>query len=335
MSQPDTTTTNSNSHNVADMTAEEQALLDEAAAADKPLEEGTAAADKLAAEQAAAAGASPPPAAEAPAPAPEAAAATAAPAASTEAAVVAADQPAAAAAVPSPTPPPANALPLPQYRGTDRDFATELSAIDQEKLTLKAQYKKGDIDDDKYEDEFDAINERRNAVLIAQSEDRLRADLAQQNADHSWATLQRQWLQVPANAAIANSPLMFRAWESAMQIVVDRAAAEGKTLQDWAIFEGARGELVAEGLLQVAAAAPAATAAPAAGEKPAPRAAPFAEVPTTLSVAPQGADAGSGLTADNLFGADIEDLEERMSRMPEDQRDRLLKQVPGHLAADS
>lgn len=220
---------------------------------------------------------------------------------------------------------------VPTYAAdSERDFATEISGINKQLVDLKAQYKGGQVDDEAYETQYEALRDQRAAVERAQDRAQLQADLSQQNADQAWAYLQRQFLSDPANAPIANNPLLFAAWEQGMQQVANQAAQEGRQLTDWDLLVGAREQLVAAGMLgaQAPAAAPAAAVPP---PKP-DRTPPLAQVPVTLSAVPAAADPTSRAAADSAAEKGIEDLEEMLAGKSESERDRLLRDVPGAFA---
>ncbi len=276
--------------------------------------------------------------------APAAAAATAAPAAEASAAPAAApadgaaqpDAAAAAAVAAAPAaaePPPATPF-VPTYAADERDYGKEIGDINGKLQALKERYKAGDVEDEAYEQQYEDLRDERSRVERAQDIAALQQQLSQQNADQSWAYLQRQFLSRPENAAIAASPIRFAAWEQAMQSVVNDAAAAGRQLTDWDILAGARDLLVTEGLLQASAAA---TAPPVAQAPAKPdRSAPLGDVPATLSTVPAAADPTSRSTADAAAGMDnIEDIESFLAGKSESERDRILRDVPGSFVADN
>lgn len=316
---PDPTNTNVGTlqANEPDLQPEEIAAL----AGDPPLVEGVAAAvtDPAAAvvDPAAAVAPGADPAA--------AAAAEAVPAVATAAAVEEVPTPVAA---PQPSGPIA-----PTYTPSARDFTAELAAVDKERNELKDAYKAGTVDDDKYEAEFERLNETRADLRLEIRSEQLKAELSQQNQDHSWAYLQTQWLARPENAALNGNPLLFSAWESAMQMAVNEAAQQGKALGDWDLMEAGRAKLAAANMLgaaaPVAAPVPGAPTAANPGPKPADAKAPFSAVPATLSGVPAAADPGARTTVDDLHSVGIEDLEDRFATYSDAQREALLRQVPG------
>lgn len=267
-----------------------------------------------------------------------AAAAGAAPTDGTAAAADPAAAAAAAAANPEPAgvqpPPTAAAAPahfVPTYTPESRDFNTEISGINQQLVELKAKYKAGDVEDDQYEDLYEPLRDQRSVLERAQDRAEITAQLNQQNSDQSWAYLQRQFLSDPQNAVIAASPLLFSAWATAMEVVVNDAAVANVQLTDWDVLTKAREELVKVGMLGVAAAAnqPAAPVP----DKPN-RAAPIHQVPQTLSSVPAAADPSSRATVDAAAEQNIEDLEAYLASKPEAERDRILKDLPGQFADD-
>lgn len=331
MQQPDNSGQQSLAANELEMTEGERAALasaDGAAPGDAAAATGTT-------EAPAAATATATPAAEgsaAPAAAPPADGATQPDAAATAAAAVAAEgaPPAAPAAS---EPPPATPF-VPTYAADERDYAKEVSDINGKLQALKDKYKAGDVEDEAYEQQYEDLRDERSRVERAQDMASLQQQMNQQNADQSWAYLQRQFLSRPENAGIAASPMRFAAWEQAMQAVVNTAATEGRQLTDWDILAGARDLLVNEGLLQASASA---TAPPVPQAPPKPdRSAPLGDVPATLSTVPAAADPTSRSTADAAAGMDnIEDIESFLAGKSESERDRILRDVPGAFVADN
>lgn len=243
-------------------------------------------------------------------------------------------EPAAAAAAAAPEQPIAPFVPT--YATDERDFKAEIGGVNQKLQELKAQYKKGDLEDEIYEQQYEELRDERGRIERAQDMAAMQAQLNQQSADQSWAYLQRQFLSRPENAAIASSPMRFAAWEQAMQNVVTDAHAAGRQLTDWDILAGARDMLVSEGLMP-ASVGGAATAPPVAPPPPKPdRTAPLAQVPATLSTVPAAADPGSRSTTDAAAAMDsIEDVESFLAGKSEAERDRILREVPGSFLADS
>ncbi len=331
MQQPDNAGQHSLAANELEMTEGERAALasaDGAAPGDAAAATGTP-------DVPAAAAATTTPAAEgsaAPAAAAPADGAAQPDAAATAAAAVAAEGATPAAPAAS-EPPPATPF-VPTYAADERDYGKEIGAINGRLQALKEKYKAGDVEDEAYEQQYEDLRDERSRVERAQDIAALQQQLSQQNADQSWAYLQRQFLSRPENAAIAASPIRFAAWEQAMQSVVNDAAASGRQLTDWDILAGARDLLVTEGLLQASAAA---TAPPVAQAPAKPdRSAPLADVPATLSTVPAAADPTSRSTADAAAGMDnIEDIESFLAGKSESERDRILRDVPGSFVADN
>ena len=255
------------------------------------------------------------------------------PDAAAAAAVAAAAEGPASAPPAASEPPPATPF-VPTYAADERDYGKEIGEINGKLQALKEKYKAGDVEDEVYEQQYEDLRDERSRVERAQDIATLQQQLSQQNADQSWAYLQRQFLSRPENAAIAASPMRFAAWEQAMQSVVNEAAAAGRQLTDWDILAGARDLLVTEGLLQASAAA---TAPPVAQAPAKPdRSAPLGDVPATLSTVPAAADPTSRSTADAAAGMDnIEDIESFLAGKSESERDRILRDVPGSFVADN
>lgn len=331
MQQPDNAGQQSLAANELEMTEGERAALasaDGATAGDAAAAPGTPDAAAAATATATPAGdGSAAPAAAAPADG------AAQPDAAAAAAAAAAAEGATPAAPAASEPPPATPF-VPTYAADERDYGKEISEINGKLQALKEKYKAGDVEDEVYEQQYEDLRDERSRVERAQDIATLQQQLSQQNADQSWAYLQRQFLSRPENAAIAASPIRFAAWEQAMQSVVNGAAAAGRQLTDWDILAGARDLLVTEGLLQASAAA---TAPPVAQAPAKPdRSAPLGDVPATLSTVPAAADPTSRSTADAAAGMDnIEDIESFLAGKSESERDRILRDVPGSFVADN
>ncbi|MEQ3438203.1 Scaffolding protein [Stenotrophomonas maltophilia] len=331
MQQPDNAGQQSLAANELEMTEGERAALasaDGATAGDAAAAPGTPDAAAAATATATPAGdGSAAPAAAAPADG------SAQPDAAAAAAAAAAAEGATPAAPAASEPPPATPF-VPTYAADERDYGKEISEINGKLQALKEKYKAGDVEDEVYEQQYEDLRDERSRVERAQDIATLQQQLSQQNADQSWAYLQRQFLSRPENAAIAASPIRFAAWEQAMQSVVNDAAASGRQLTDWDILAGARDLLVTEGLLQASAAA---TAPPVAQAPAKPdRSAPLGDVPATLSTVPAAADPTSRSTADAAAGMDnIEDIESFLAGKSESERDRILRDVPGSFVADN
>ncbi|WP_336357340.1 hypothetical protein [Stenotrophomonas muris] len=331
MQQPDNAGQQSLAANELEMTEGERAALASADGATA----GAAAAAPGTPDAAAAAAATATPAGDGSA-APAAAApadGAAQPDAAAAAATAAAAEGATPAAPAASEPPPATPF-VPTYAADERDYGKEISEINGKLQALKEKYKAGDVEDEVYEQQYEDLRDERSRVERAQDIATLQQQLSQQNADQSWAYLQRQFLSRPENAAIAASPIRFAAWEQAMQSVVNDAAAAGRQLTDWDILAGARDLLVTEGLLQASAAATAPPVAPAPAKPD--RSAPLGDVPATLSTVPAAADPTSRSTADAAAGMDnIEDIESFLAGKSESERDRILRDVPGSFVADN
>lgn len=330
MQQPDNAGQQSLAANELEMTEGERAALasaDGAAPGDAAAATGTAETPAAAAAPATATPASDGAASPA-------AAATPAEGVAQPAAAAAAAVEGAAPAVPAVSEPPPATPFVPTYAADERDYGKEIGDINGKLQALKEKYKAGDVEDEAYEQQYEDLRDERSRVERAQDMATLQQQMSQQNADQSWAYLQRQFLSRPENAAIAASPMRFAAWEQAMQSVVNEAAAAGRQLTDWDILAGARDLLVTEGLLQASAAA---TAPPVAQAPAKPdRSAPLAEVPATLSTVPTAADPTSRSTADAAAGMDnIEDIESFLAGKSESERDRILRDVPGSFVADN
>lgn len=334
MQQPDNAGQQSLAANELEMTEGERAALasaDGAVAGDAPAATGTTEAPAAASSTATPAvdGSAAPAAA---APADSAAQPDAATAAAAAAAAAAAEG--ATPAAPAASEPPPSAPFVPTYAADERDYDKEIGNINGKLQALKEKYKAGDVEDEAYEEQYESLRDERSRIERAQDMATLQQQMSQQNADQSWAYLQRQFLSRPENAAIAASPMRFAAWEQAMQSVVNDAAAAGRQLTDWDILAGARDLLVTEGLLQASAAA---TAPPVAQAPAKPdRSAPLGDVPATLSTVPAAADPTSRSTADAAAGMDnIEDIESFLAGKSESERDRILRDVPGSFVADN
>lgn len=259
-----------------------------------------------------------------------------APAAADPAPPVAHPEPAPAAATePVVAAPPAPFVP--QYTADAKDFAGEIAATNQALLDLKQRYKSGEegLTEEVYETQFDLLQQQRVDLTLAKGQAELTASLNQQNADQQWQYLQRQFLSGADNVGIATNPMLFAAWESGMQLVVNEAAAEGRQLTDWDMMVGARQKLVEAGMLTGATAAPAAPAPAATPPAKPDRSPPMQDVPATLSGVPAAADPGTRTTAENLADNNIEDVEDWLAGKSEAERDRILSAVPGAVVQGS
>ncbi|MGH8079069.1 MAG: hypothetical protein ACREP7_00750, partial [Lysobacter sp.] len=247
----------------------------------------------------------------------------------------------AASVVAEPVLPPAPSPFVPQIVHEKRDFAKELADNQAAKLALKEKYKSDGLDDDEYEAQFDQLQEAKVGIQTAQALAIQAQQMNEQLADQSWEYVQRQFFAAPENASIQTNRLLFGAWQEAMQQVVNEAALANRQITDWELMHGARRMLADAGMLTPAtsAAAPApavpGAAAPAPTTPPAPnRNPPLQNVPPTLAFAPSAASPGQAATADELAGLSIEDLEERLARSTEDDRDKILKAAPGMFASN-
>lgn len=248
----------------------------------------------------------------------------------------AAPDPAAAAAAADPTPvadaaaAPAQPGPapfVPTYTAVARDFDAEVAKVKVALKELKALHGAGTVEDDAYDEQFEALQDSKTALLIAQSNAATRAELNQQNADQSWSYLQDQFFADAANAPLRANSILFAAWEASMQEVVNDAARAGRQLTDWQLMHEARQKLAEQGIFG----ATAATAAAAATPQPKPdRTPPLGTVPVTLASAPAAAAPGTQSTAEALAETgDIEDIEALLAGKSEAERDQILRGTPG------
>ena len=126
-------------------------------------------------------------------------------------------------------------------------LAQEIAEVQAAKVALREKHRAGEIDDDVYDTEFDALQDRKSALVTGQALAEQRAELNTAFADQSWAYVQRQFLASPDNAALLQKPLLFSTWEAAMQTVVNQAAEQRLQLSDWDIMAHARKMLADEG----------------------------------------------------------------------------------------
>jgi hypothetical protein len=322
----DTEQSNTLANNTLELTeGERTALTPETPPAATPPAEGAAAA---AAPEAGAA-----------APAAPAADAGATPTAGADAAAAAAAAAAPAAAEPAAVAPtqqgPATPF-VPTLPADTRDFAAELSKVDQDIKALRDQRAAGDLDhldDDAYEQQLDTLKDMRTDLRVDQREATRRAEFNQQSSDQAWVYLQTQFFADAANAPIQANGILFSAWEAAMQEVANDAAKEGRPMTDWSLMVSARQKLVDQGI-PLPGATPAATtpSTPAPGPKP-DRTAPLGNVPQTLAHAPSAADPGTRSTAETLADeTDIESIERTLAGKSDAERDAILRGTPGAFA---
>ncbi|MDR1076365.1 MAG: hypothetical protein LBL59_08755 [Xanthomonadaceae bacterium] len=245
-----------------------------------------------------------------------------------------AEPPGAPAGIP---PPPTNpSVFVPKYNsGEGRNFSEEIEQVNAQLIELKGSYKAGDIDDDEYEQRYEALRDQRGKVELDQRTAVMKQEMTQDMQDQAWVFLQRQFLNDPANAPLVANRLLFAAWEQAMQDVVDEAvAANQRPPEDWAIMVLARQKLADAGMV---AADPqrSATADPAPTPAKPNRNPQMQGVPQTLSAIPAAADPSSRETVDTVVEQNIEDLEAYLSGRSESERDQMLKDVPGSFLSDA
>lgn len=140
------------------------------------------------------------------------------------------------------------------------------------------------------------------------------------------------FLTLPENALLARGEDLQLAWRSAMQRVVNEAAATGKPLQDdFEIMRAGKDALFEQLGLSSPSTPPPQPDAPAASksEPPAPKTPPVGNLPPTLGTLPAAAPTGAKLSVDELAGKDIREIEKMMSGMSEAQRAELLRTTAG------
>lgn len=229
-----------------------------------------------------------------------------------------------------PMPPPQPFTPV--YSTESRDYAAEIADVNKRLGEIRTAMREGDMDEDAYEAEFEQLQEKRAQLRVDQAMADNRAEMSRQAADQAWLYLQNQFFADPANAHIRSSAGIFAAWEAEMQALVNEASQEGRQITDWEIMHGARQRLVAQGFPLAAGAqqrnAPQ-EGKPANQPPPPDRSPRMGEVPATLGSAPSVASVGGRASAEEMAGMNIEDIEDRLARMGEDQRDALLRGTPG------
>lgn len=244
--------------------------------------------------------------------------------------------PAAPAADPAPAAPaaadPGPALPfVPAYVPPQRNFDEELKAANDKIADLRKQRSSGeleDLTDDEYEARLDTLRDERSDIKLAMNTAQVQAEIAKQQSNQAWEYLQNQFLGNDANKGIRADDALFSAWETEMQVVVNKAHAEGRTLTDWQIMADARDNLAKRNYPVGVPGASASTAAPA-PDKP-DRTPPLGGVPQTLGTAPNAAEAGTRPTADAMGDmGDIEAVERLLAGKSEAERDAILRGVPG------
>lgn len=203
----------------------------------------------------------------------------------------------------------------------ERDF-------DAERKALKAQYDKGEIDEDRYESERERLLEERADARAAKTiNDRLAA-ARQEQQQEDWSRTVNAFRRDPGNAKLYDDPVRQSTFTAQVHVV----AAENPTgtYTEW--LAGARDRtLAAFGLLNATdpdAEAKKAAAIEAERKK---RDAASGKPPTTLDRAPQaGTATPSGVDA-QLDNLPISDLEDTLARMPADKLEQYLATAPGGL----
>lgn len=258
------------------------------------------------------------------------------PAAPPASAPVAADPPAApvdAAASPAaqtPAPAQPNIPFIPAYQPPTRDFDQELRDVEAKIADLRQQRANGDLDglsEDEYDQQLDTLRDQRADIRFESRAAADRAELAKQTSDQAWQWLQDQFFALEGNAAIRSDPALFSAWEAEMQAVVNKAAAESRSLSDWQLMNDARDGLVARGYPIAGAPRPSADTTPPPAKPD--RTPPLGGLPQTLGGAPSAADPGTRPTASAMAEGDITDIERMMAGKSEAERDAILRGVPG------
>lgn len=217
---------------------------------------------------------------------------------------------------------------VPTYKPAARDFDAESQQLAASIKALREKYRGGDIEDDAYEQLFDDLQQQRTQLEVAKATAQLQESMSRDNAEQAWQFAQRQFLSIPENRGIAGNPLLEAAWGAALQHAVNTSTASGQTLDDWALMQAARDVMVSGGLLASAAARP--DPAGSATHPPKPdRMPPLANVPTSLTSVPASAEASDRPAAEAYSDVGIEDLEGRMSKMSDTDRESLLRSTPG------
>lgn len=230
------------------------------------------------------------------------------------------------------------APPQPFYVRRDvetRDFKAETDAIAAKLISLKEQYRNDDINDDQYEQQYEALQDQKLQLRLAEERAMEGQRLNQASADQAWDYLVSNFLARPENHAIGTNNILFAAWEQAMQQVVDEASASTAALTEWQIMFAARKKLADLNMLPTQQ-APAADGGQAIHPTPRPpqpdRIPPIGMVPQSLGTIPTGADPTSRGRADELSNMGIEELEGMMAGMTDAQRDEVLRSTPGGIA---
>lgn len=319
--------------NAVELTAAEQAALDEAKA------EATPAATPAKTDAPLDAAATP------------AADASAATPAATPGKDAPADDAAAAAAAATPTPTPAAevdpATPAaPAQRGVfspnlssnaPKDFDAEDKKISDALVDINRKSSAGEMDDDEWEREEARLREDQRKLDRERTRWETKQELAGEMAAQTWTQNRDLFLRQPENAFISRDEATATAWASMMQMAVNEAAVAGKPLgADWDILEAGATKLrelmgIKPGAAAAAAATPAAPT-PNADAVPPKRDPKLDTVPNTLGGAPAAGNLSARTTADELAGSSIQDIEAHFARQTDDARDALLRSVPGAFA---
>lgn len=300
-------------NNAIGLTAQEQAALDSGK------DPAAVAAEAAAADPAAVAAAA-------------AAAAAADPAAAAAATTAAAADPAAAAATATGTAAAAATLTAPQgvfapnLAPTDtRDYAAEQTALEAKLIALNTQSRSGEIDDDDYETQREALIKEQRTLDREQVKAETKAELAATVTQQTWTTNRDLFLQQPENAIISRSPENAAIWATMMHFAVNEAAAAGKQLSDWEILTLGRDKMLSAMQIKPGAAVVAGDGRPNRDPK-------LGTLIPGVGGAPAAGANGGKTTVDELVGGSIQDVEAFFASQTDDQRTALLKSVPGSFA---
>lgn len=201
--------------------------------------------------------------------------------------------------------------------------------FDAERVALKVQFDKGEIDEDEYENRRERLLEEKADFKAAERFNAMSAERDQAAAQAEWTRTVRAFQSDPANAKLFDDTTR----NGSFNALVHAVAAENPngSYLDWLNTARER-TLSAFGIVTKAPSADeAAKQAEAIKKAEAERAAAAGKATPTLDTAPAaGAQIATGPEA-QLDALPISDLEDALARMPADKAEQYLASAPGGL----
>lgn len=214
-----------------------------------------------------------------------------------------------------------------------KDFDAEEKRISEALVALNKQSTDGEIDDEAWESQEATLRTEQRALDRERTRWETKQELAGEMAAQTWVQNRDMFLRQPENAFINRDQATATAWASMMQMAVNEAAVSGKPLgTDWDILEAGAAKLRELMGIKAGAADDTKKPEPAAGAAKPVRDPKLDTVPNTLGAAPAAANLSAKTTAEELAATSIQDVEGHMARLTDDQRDALLRSVPGTFA---